>query len=146
MGLIDDIREGMYVPSEGGPPAVVHPRTSLAAIGVAVAAGAEPLPLVRDLLDEAQRAPDGVLPALMAAEPPLTGRDEVDALLPGIAEHLAATRAAATPLWTQAPERVLDRFWFVSEVPGFRAIALAQSPIALKRRGVMWSERSLERV
>jgi hypothetical protein len=38
------------------------------------------------------------------------------------------------------------RFWFVSEVPGFRAIAIAQAPAAFRRRGVFIPERSLHRV
>ncbi|MEX2448313.1 MAG: hypothetical protein WD404_06170 [Solirubrobacterales bacterium] len=41
---------------------------------------------------------------------------------------------------------VLDRFWFVSEAPGFRAVSLAQAPAAFRRRGVFIPERSLHRV
>jgi hypothetical protein len=44
------------------------------------------------------------------------------------------------------PQRFLDRFWFVSEVPGFRATAIAQAPAAFRRRGIFVPERSLHRV
>jgi hypothetical protein len=44
------------------------------------------------------------------------------------------------------PDRFLDRFWFVSDVPGFRAVSIAQAPAAFCRRGVFVPERSLHRV
>jgi hypothetical protein len=44
------------------------------------------------------------------------------------------------------PERFLDRFWFLSEVPGFRALAIAQSPAAFRRRGIFIAEGALQRV
>jgi len=44
------------------------------------------------------------------------------------------------------PSRFLDRFWFVSDVRGFRAISIAQAPAAFRRRGVFIPERSLHRV
>jgi len=76
----------------------------------------------------------------------LTGDGRADALVAGIAEHLSATRGLPCPSWVRDEERFLDRFWFVSEVPEFRAVALAQTPIALKRRGVFWPARSMKRV
>lgn len=54
--------------------------------------------------------------------------------------------AWAGPGWSVEPERFLDRFWFVSEIPGFRAMAIAQAPAAFRRRGVFIPERSLHRV
>jgi hypothetical protein len=63
-----------------------------------------------------------------------------------VAEHLVAVRGLPCPAWVHEPERFLGRFWFVSTVPGFRAVAIAQTPIALKRRGVFWPARSMERV
>lgn len=111
-----------------------------------IRAGAEVMPTVREFLDQLPRRDDEEIAALIADPPSLTGRSEADALLAGIAEHLAATRSLRSPEWVLEPARFLDRFWFVSDVPGFRAIALAQTPIALKRRGVMWPERSMRRV
>lgn len=121
------------------------PLLSLADVPRRVAAGADPLDATRDVLDQAGRAGDRELAALIAERPELT-EARVDALLAGIAEHLAAIRGLGCPGWVHDPERFLDSFWFVSETAGFRALALAQTPIALKRRGVFWPARSLERV
>ena len=82
----------------------------------------------------------------MEERPKPTGNPRGDALLGAIAEHLAAGVDTRAPAWTLEPSRFLDRFWFVSEVPGLRAISLAQSPVALKRRGILWPARSLARV
>ncbi len=104
------------------------------------------MPAVRDFLDQADHLDDAQLEALIQNEPEPTGEARADALLAGVAEHLAATRDLACPGWVLEPGRFLDRFWFVSEVPGFRAIAIAQTPVALKRRGVFWPARSMTRV
>ena len=50
------------------------------------------------------------------------------------------------PAWSVRPGRFLDSFWFVSDVRGFRAVAIAQAPAAFRRRGVFIPERSLHRV
>jgi hypothetical protein len=63
-----------------------------------------------------------------------------------LAEHLALRCELKRPAWSVEPERFLDRFWFVSDVRGFRAISLVQAPAAFRRRGVFTSERSLQRV
>ena len=84
--------------------------------------------------------------ALIDDRPDLTGDARTDALLGGLGEYLASISGVPAPPWTQEQERFLDCFWFVSDQPGFRAIALAQSPIALKRRGIFWPARSLTRV
>ena len=145
MGLLDRIRRGEYAPEPGGEP-VGGGTISLADVARRIAAGAETLPTVRDFLDQVARRSDVVLASLIRERPELTGDVRADALLAGIAEHLSATRGLPCPSWVREDERFLDRFWFVSETPGFRAVALAQTPIALKRRGVLWPARSLERV
>jgi len=82
----------------------------------------------------------------LSARPEPTGDRRHDAYLGALAEHLATIHALARPPWSIEPERFLERFWFVSEVPGFRAIAIAQAPAAFRRRGVFVPERSLHRV
>ena len=111
-------------------------------------AGGEPaLSAVRDFLDHAGRAGQGDLVEWFGQLPrhglEIGGSTHS---LAGIAEYLAVTRDFPCPSWTQDEDRFLDRFWFVSKVPGFRAVALAQTPISLKRRGIFWPERSLQRV
>lgn len=101
---------------------------------------------VREFLDEfALRPDDSSRAEAIAAEPPPTGDARHDAYLAALAEHLAAAHGLDRPAWSIRPERFLDRFWFVSDVPGFRALAIAQAPAAFRRRGVFVPERSLHR-
>ena len=145
MGLIDRIRRGTYTPDTAPPAVAGGSRLSLADVARRVAAGADPLAATRDALDQAGRADDHELAALITERPQLTGAP-FDALVGGIAEHLAAIHDLPGPAWVRDPERFLDTFWFVSDTVGFRALALAQTPIAFKRRGVFWPARSLGRV
>lgn len=147
MSLLERIRRGDYLPDTEAPRAARGGRQlSVAEVADLVRAGDEPLARVRDFLDQAPRRSDGELAALIRERPEPTGSPEVDALLAGVAEHLAAVRALPCPRWVLEDGRFLDRFWFVSPVRAFRALALAQTPVALKRRGIFWPARSLERV
>ena len=146
MSLIERIRTGTYVPSPGPAAVVRGASTSLAETAARIAAGEDLLMAVREFLDQLNRLTNEEAARRILDTPAATGSAEGDALLAGIAEHVAATRRLPCPAWTREPHRFLDRFWFVSSVPGFRATALAQSPMALKRRGILWPARSLERV
>lgn len=102
---------------------------------------------VREFLDEfALRGDDGSRADAIVERPESTGDPRHDAYLGALAEHLAAVHGLSRPAWSVEPERFLDRFWFVSEVPGFRAMAISQAPAAFRRRGVFVPERSLHRV
>lgn len=122
-------------------------RQSIAGIAQRVHAGEDFFPAVRELLDEVAvlQRPDQLERAI-ASEPEPTGDPRYDAYLGALAEHLAIRHGASAPAWTRAPKRFLDRFWFPSEVKGFRAIAIAQSPAAFRRRGIFIAAGSLERV
>lgn len=121
-------------------------RQSLAGVARRALAGESFDLAVRELLDEfallqtaQQRA------RAIAAEPPLTGDPRHDAYLAALGEHFALRFAVDRPQWVTRPERFLDRFWFKSEVRGFRAIAIAQSPAAFRRRGIFIAAGALER-
>jgi hypothetical protein len=146
VGLLERIRSGRFVSDDG--PALASPgrRLTLRDAGARVEGGEDPLIVVREFLDQAGRASAPELAAMIRERPKLTGDARADALIAGVAEHLAAVREVRCPDWTSGPERFLDRFWFVSAEPGFRAIAIAQTPVALKRRGILWPARSLRRV
>jgi hypothetical protein len=102
---------------------------------------------VREFLDEfALRGDDRSRSDAIAKRPVPTGEPRHDAYLGALAEHLAAVHRLERPAWSIEPERFLPSFWFVSEVPGFRAVAIAQAPAAFRRRGVFVPERSLHRV
>jgi hypothetical protein len=102
---------------------------------------------VREFLDEfTLRGEDVSRAGSIAERPEPTGDRRLDAYLGALAEHLAAVHGLERPAWSVEPERFLESFWFVSGVPGFRAIAIAQAPAAFRRRGVFVPERSLHRV
>lgn len=145
MSLLDEIRNGTYV-AQGGTLVVPGNRPSLADVEARVRRGDPVLASVRDFLDVAGRAAPDVLQSLVSGRPELTGDPRADALLGGIAEHCAVTSGFPCPRWALEHARFLDRFWFVSDVVGFRAIAIAQTPVSLKRRGIFWPERSLRTV
>jgi hypothetical protein len=102
---------------------------------------------VRELLDELSLLiNDRQRERAIEDEPRPTGDQRYDAYLAALAEHFAVTQGLPVPAWANRPERFLDRFWFVSEVPGFRGLAIVQSPAAFRRRGVFISEGALQRV
>ncbi len=147
MSLLDRIRDGSYAADLApGPNSSTGRSESLAEVAVRVSEGEDVLSAVRDFLDQVNRRDEGELAELIRARPEPSGKRQADALLAGVAEHLVTVKRLPCPAWVREPERFRDTFWFVSDVPGFRATALAQTPIALKRRGIFWPARSLERV
>ncbi len=120
---------------------------SLAHVSSRIRAGEELGFAVRELLDELELLPrPELIDRAIRERPELTGSAPADAYLGALAEHLAATRGLERPGWAVEPERFLERFWFKSDVPGFRALAVAQSPAAFRRRGVFIAEGALQRV
>jgi hypothetical protein len=129
------------------PPASQRFSLTLASVAVATSEGEEFRFAVREFLDEFVLRPDLVSKdAAIRERPAPTGDERFDAFLGALAEHLALRCELDRPAWSVEPDRFLERFWFVSEVRGFRAISLAQAPAAFRRRGVFIPERSLRRV
>lgn len=119
---------------------------SAAGVAERAVAGEPFLSAVRELLDEfGLLTTDGQRHKALDARPRPTGDRRHDAFLAGLAEHLAGTAGITRPPWTSGPDRFLERFWFVSEVRGFRALAIAESPAAFRRRGVFISRGALQR-
>ena len=132
---------------------IAHPppdsafRQTLALVADRVRTGEDLRFAVREFLDEfLLLSRDDLRARAIGARPQPTGDPRADAYLGAMAEHLAATCALPRPTWSIGPERFLERFWFVSEVPGFRALAVAQSPAAFRRRGIFIAEGALRRV
>ena len=122
-------------------------RQTLALVGERLRNGDELRFAVREFLDEFALLPrDDLRARAIRDRPELTGEDRADAYLGALAEHLAAVERIERPPWAVERERFLDRFWFVSEVSGFRALAIAQSPAAFRRRGIFISAGALRRV
>ncbi|MEO7802959.1 MAG: hypothetical protein ABIS18_00425 [Actinomycetota bacterium] len=110
-------------------------RHTLAHVGRRVLAGEDLLFAVFEFLDEfsirtleqRQNAID---------EPATSENARADAFLGGLAEYLAGLHHLNLPSWANEPNRFLDHFWFLSETKGFRAILIAHSPSAFRRRGI----------
>jgi hypothetical protein len=129
------------------PPAPARFTLTLTSIAAATVDGEDFRFGVREFLNEfAIRDSQELRSEAIAERPEPTGEERHHAFLGALAEHLAMRHGLDRPAWSVEPDRFLDRFWFVSEVPGFRAISLAQAPAAFKRRGVFIPERSLERI
>lgn len=129
------------------PPSDSAFKQSLALVSERVRSGEDLLFAVREFLDEFTLLPREDLKARAISERPAPTADpRADAYLGALAEHLATTHGMGRPAWALERERFLDSFWFVSAVPGFRALALVQSPAAFRRRGVFIAEGALQRV
>ncbi len=122
-------------------------RQSLAGIARRARDGDDFFLAVRELLDEvALSSTAHQRRRAIAEEPERTGDPRHDAYLAALGEHLALIHGLRPPDWTSAPQRFLNTFWFASDVKGFRALAIAQSPAAFRRRGIFIAAGSLTRV
>ena len=129
------------------PPDPARLTATLAGVAESSRAGRDFRHAVRDFLDEfSLQGEDAARQAMIDARPTPTEDPRHDAFLGALAEHLAAVEGLERPEWSVERDRFLEGFWFVSDVPGFRAASIAQSPGAFKRRGVLIPERSLHRV
>lgn len=121
-------------------------KQSLASVARRTLAGESFDHATRELLDELKLLQTGAQRVrALAEEPPLTGDAPHDAYLAALGEHFAMRFGIERPSWVTRPERFLDRFWFKSDVPGFRAMAIAQSPAAFRRRGIFIAAAALDR-
>ena len=98
---------------------------------------------LRDWLHELRRVSSRPQAALTIAEEPPRLREKfaqghiADAWLAAYAEHLAGRIGAAAPEWAFAAGRACDEPSFdEGSTPPLRALALAYSPLAFKRRNV----------
>lgn len=120
---------------------------TLAGVADRVLAGEDLRVAVRELLDELKLLPRRELVARAIRDRPRPTSDRrADAFLGALAEHIAAGAGIERPAWAVEPKRFLERFWFISDVPGFRALALAQSPAAFRRRAIFIARDTLARV
>jgi transcriptional regulator with XRE-family HTH domain len=69
-----------------------------------------------------------------------------DAMLAGYVEHLCVVDEVTVPKWVYLDVYYLEIFWWRTELPGMRAIEMAETPGALSNRRVFTTARSLESV
>jgi hypothetical protein len=67
------------------------------------------------------------------------------ALLGAIAEHLARRWSLAIPDWSDDPSRFLKRPYFTSPLEGLKALLIAESPLAFRRRLIFTEAEPLRR-
>lgn len=102
--------------------------------------------LFAEFLEEFQHEPRAVRQQLISDEPATTGWPEWDALLAGLAEHLATTEGLTPPDWVDDLSRFLAEPWCYFDLPFFRAEAERETPESFARRGVLIRAVELERV
>ncbi len=97
---------------------------------------------------ETARRHDGAPAAagLFEHPPESSGDGRFDAALAALAEHLARRDSWTPPAWAFEPHRYAQPWWFVSGPSSLRAMALVQSPLAFRKRGVFICDGDLTRV
>jgi len=81
---------------------------------------------------------------MIADEPPTVGKFE-DAYLAAVAEHLARRWNLEIPSWVDQPHRFLDRAYFAGGLESLKAILLAESPLAFRKRQIFVEAEPLRR-
>jgi hypothetical protein len=82
---------------------------------------------------------------LLAHEPQRLAAAEEHALLGAIGEHLARRWNLVIPEWVNDPSRFLKWPYFTSPLEGFKALLIAESPLAFRRRLIFTEARPLRR-
>ena len=82
--------------------------------------------------------------ALISDTPRLTGSRVVDAYLAAVAEGLSVRGGFSPPTWVLDADRFLGAPYFPPGTTSLRAILLAESPAAFRRRNLFVDSRALE--
>ena len=102
--------------------------------------------LLRAFLDECYTGlRTGVAAACSAAEPERLSDPQEHALLGAVGEHLARRWHLAIPAWADHPSRFLHRPYFTTPIEGLKALLIAESPIAFRRRLIFTEAEPLRR-
>jgi hypothetical protein len=102
--------------------------------------------LLREFLDEFYSAVRrGVAAICIVDEPPGLADAREHASLGAIGEHLARRWNLPIPPWTEDPSRFLRRPYFTTTIEGLKALLLAESPIAFRRRLIFTEAEPLRR-
>lgn len=102
--------------------------------------------LLAEFLDTFYNALKRGAAAPLINEAPAALIDEIEhALLGAVGEHLARRWSLAIPEWTNDPSRFLARPHFTTPLDGFKALMIAQSPLAFRRRLIFTEAEPLRR-
>lgn len=113
----------------------------------------EPLTLWRlgDLVDDFRiRATTAVAKLALVEEAPVwidvPEQDNCNAYWAATVETLCREAGLPAPDWTESPRCYLHRPWFAGALESLKAILLAESPVAFRRRNLFVSANALVRV
>ena len=101
-------------------------------------------PACREFLDEWQFMEEAGRAAALAEEPARLTAVQ-DAYLAALAEHLALSERLDVPHWSEAPFRFLNEPFFSGGLESLKAILIAESPLAFRRRLIFISADELSR-
>lgn len=99
---------------------------------------------LRELLDHFYLHPEARQAAIDPA-PQLLPDPRHNATLGAVAEHLARRWGLRIPTWTEHPSRFLNRPYFPTAIEDLKAMLLAQSPLAFRRRLIFVEAEPLRR-
>jgi hypothetical protein len=99
---------------------------------------------LRELLDHFYLHP-GARQAALDPAPEILADPRHNATLGGVAEYLARRWGLRIPAWTEHPSRFLDRPYFPTPIEDLKAMLLAQSPLAFRRRLIFVEAEPLRR-
>ncbi len=100
--------------------------------------------LLREFLDTFYSAKPETMAAAIGSAPASIGAVH-DAYLAAVAEHLALRFGLEVPRWTDGPERFLAEPFFAGGLETLKAVLLAESPLAFRRRQIFVSANALSR-
>jgi hypothetical protein len=100
--------------------------------------------LLREFLDTFYGGDPGTRASAIAGAPHEIGPIH-DAYLAAVAEHLALKYGLPIPPWVEQPQRFLDKPFFAGGLESLKAILLAESPLAFRRRQIFVSANALSR-
>jgi hypothetical protein len=87
----------------------------------------------------------GMAAPLLVETPAVLDDVNEHALLGAVGEHLARRWSLPVPEWTNEPARFLTRPHFTTPLDGFKALMIAQSPLAFRRRLIFTEAEPLRR-
>jgi hypothetical protein len=117
---------------------------TLAEVAQRISAGAAFGPTLSEFLDEFYLHPERRA-AMIADEPIRLADSREHALLGAAGEHLARRWDVAIPAWTDDPSRFLHEPYFTTPIENLKAMLLAQSPLAFRRRLIFTEAEPLRR-
>ena len=101
---------------------------------------------VREFLDEFYAARNAARRPAMLADAPVPLSASRDALLSGLAAHLAQVYRLATPAWCETHGRALKRPVFLGDMENAKAWLLVVTPPAFRERMIFVAHEDLKRV